>query len=368
MAYTATRTADQAIGARARPRRRWLRYTLAALAGLLGFGLLILLYTAYVYQPPEDRTDIPAYLAWMQVHHLDHYVTAGNFRLHYLHVGSGEPVVLLPGGGAWIYDFRSIVTALAPHYSVYAIDPPGDGYTTPLAKNPNYNRIYTLASIDHSLLAFMNTLHLRKAAFVGNSWGGGYALYFAERHPARVSRLVSLDGEGLKLDDTGGQLSWQVAGWPVLGEVELKLTATPGFVRQELEGLLIHRAVTADMVREFYIPYTFHSNLTSQWVLTRNLDWGVTERLLPALKTPTLIIWGKQDTLMPAHTFVPRYHQVLPRARMVVINHAGHLVHEDQPARVDRLLRRFLSWSGSHLSHHAATVRTSHHDAGTRTA
>jgi len=343
MRQATVRPVDAAMIPRARPARRWPRRTLYALGSLCGLGVLLLLSVAYVYQPPEDRTNVPAYLSWMQTRHLDHYVAAGNFRLHYLHVGSGEPVVLLPGGGGWIYDFRDIIAALAPHYAVYAIDPPGDGYTTPLAKNPNYNRIYTFASIDHALLAFMNALHLRTAAFVGNSWGGGYALYFAERHPARVSKLVSLDGEGPNLDDTGGQVSWELAKWPVLGEVEMKLTATPGYVRQELESLFVHRTVTDDMVREYYIPYSFHSNLISQWVLTRNLDWSVTEQLLPTMHTPLLIIWGKQDTLMPASLFVPRWRQLAPCATIVEINQAGHTVHDDQPAQVNRLLLRFLA-------------------------
>jgi pimeloyl-ACP methyl ester carboxylesterase len=57
---------------------------------------------------------------------------------------------------------RDIIAALMPHYAVYTIDPPGDGYTTPLAQNPDYKRIYTLDSIDQSLLAFLNTLHMRK--------------------------------------------------------------------------------------------------------------------------------------------------------------------------------------------------------------
>jgi len=82
-------------------------------------------------------------------------------------------------------------------------------------------------------------------------------------------------------------------------------------------------------------------------VLTRNLDWGVTERLLPTMHTPLLIIWGKQDTLMPAPLFVPRWRQLAPRATIVEIDQAGHTVHNDQPARVNRLLLRFLSSSRS---------------------
>jgi len=88
------RPVDTAMMPRTRSTRRWPRRTLYALGSMLGVGLLLLLYVAYGYQPPEDRTDTPGYLAWMQTRHLDHYVAAGSFRLHYLHVGSGEPVML----------------------------------------------------------------------------------------------------------------------------------------------------------------------------------------------------------------------------------------------------------------------------------
>lgn len=321
----------------------WLRRTLYTLVGLLIVCLSAVLYVAYGYMPPEDRTDTPTYLSQIEAQHFDGYVTAGNFRLHYLHEGSGEPVMLLPGGGAWIYDFRDLVTALAPHYSVYAIDPPGDGFTTPIAQNPDYTHIFTLDSIDQSLLGFMNTLHIPKATFIGNSWGGGYALYFTERHSERVSKYVSLDGTGLNLDDTGGQLLWQLAKWPVLGEVEMKVSATPTSVRQYLESLLIHRKVTDDMVQEFFIPYTFHCNLISQWVLERNLDWRVTDELIPKLKTPALIIWGKQDNLLFPNLYLPRWHQLDPQASIVQIDHAGHLAYDDQPEQVNQLLLRFLA-------------------------
>jgi hypothetical protein len=102
---------------------------------VLAVCIVVLLSLAYVYMPPEDRTHTPAYLRWMQARHLDHSVEAGNFRLHYLHEGSREAVILLPGGGVWIYDLRDVIAALVPHYAVCAIDEPGDGYTTPLAWN-----------------------------------------------------------------------------------------------------------------------------------------------------------------------------------------------------------------------------------------
>jgi pimeloyl-ACP methyl ester carboxylesterase len=324
-------------------RHKWLRRTVYSILTLLALCLIVLSWFAYVYMPPEDRTHTPAYLTQIQEQHLDHYIDAGNFRLHYLQKGSGEPVVLLPGGGAWIYEFRNIVAVLSPHYSVYVIDPPGDGYTTPIAKKPDYNAIYTLDSIDQSLLIFMNKLHIPRAVFGGNSWGGGMALYFTEKHPERVSKYIGMDNTGLDLPDPW---FYELAKWPMLGEAAMKLSMPTNAeaTQQLLEGLLFDKSkATTEMAQELYPPLTFQCNLISQWVLERNLDWSVTDQLIPTMKTPALIIWGKQDTIEESSSYVQRWHQLNPHATIIVLDHAGHLVYDDQPEKVHQLLLSFLA-------------------------
>src|SRR5581483_12476045 len=90
----------------------WIRRATAGILAFFVVAITALLFIAYVYMPPEDRTETPAYLTYLQDYHLDGYVAAGNFRLHYLHEGKGAPIVLLPGTGAWIYSFRAIIPAL----------------------------------------------------------------------------------------------------------------------------------------------------------------------------------------------------------------------------------------------------------------
>lgn len=321
----------------------WFRRTISSCVTLVALCLISLFFVAYVYMPPEDHVHVPPYLTSIQQQHLDHFIDAGNFRLHYLHEGSGEPIVLLPGGGGWIYEFRHLVSALAPHYSVYVIDPPGDGYTTPIAENPNFTTMYTLDSIDHSLLMFMKTLHIPKAVFGGNSWGGGMALYFTEKHPERVIKYIAMDNAGLDLPDPW---FYEIAKWPVVGEAAMKLymPTSADATKHLLEGLLFDTSkVTADMVQELYPPLTFHCTLVSQWVLERNLDWRVTDQLIPMMKAPTLVIWGKQDTIEDASSYTQRWHQLDPQASIVVLDHAGHAVYDDQPEKVNQVLLSFLA-------------------------
>ena len=321
-------------------RHPWLRMGACGALALLTVLLSGLLYVAYVYMPPEDRTDTPAYLRWMQIQHLDGYVEAGNFRLHYLHEGHGKPVILLPGNGGWIYSFREMIPSLASQYSVYVIDTPGDGYTTPLASSPDYRTLYTLNSIDQSLLAFMDHFHLKRAAMGGNSEGGGIALSFAETHPDRVSKYISLDGTGLNIPDT---FFWQLTAFPVIGEVYTKLTISRDAVRQILSVVTVRTKVTDEMVEENYIPYTFHPNVVSWWVMERTIHWQGTEQLLPQMKTPALVIWGKQDTVLDPHLYLPRWHTLDPSAKVVELNQAGHAVQVDQPEQVKQLLLNFLA-------------------------
>ena len=226
-------------------RHPWLRRATAGMLASLVVVITALISIAYLYMPPEDRMETPAYLTYLEAHHLDGYVDAGNFRLHYLHEGEGAPVVLSPGNGVWIYSFRTIIPTLAQHYAVYAIDIPGDGYTTPLSSHPDYSALYTLTSIDQSLLAFLDQFHLGRVAIGGNSEGGGIALSFAEQYPDRVSKYISLDGTGLNIPDTW---FWQLTAFPVIGEVYTKLTITRDAMRQILSAVTVRKCVKANLL------------------------------------------------------------------------------------------------------------------------
>lgn len=75
--------------------------------------------------------------------------------------------------------------------------------------------------------------------------------------------------------------------------------------------------------------------MPSPYQLVRELDWKQTEQLLPQVRVPLLLIWGKQDQLQPVDRLT-RWHQLDLRAQIIVLDHAGHCVQEDQPQQVDQ--------------------------------
>jgi pimeloyl-ACP methyl ester carboxylesterase len=73
----------------------------------------------------------------------------------------------------------------------------------------------------------------------------------------------------------------------------------------------------------------------------RSSDWSITERDLPAVQAPTLVIWGSQDAFLPVE-HADRFGDGISEAEMHTIDGCGHNVHADCPDRVVRLIGEFL--------------------------
>ena len=115
-------------------------------------------------------------------------VQVGGLRLQYLSWGDhGEPVVFVHGSGDSPHYFDDIARVLAANYRVDAPARRGHGQSqVPSAP-------FTLDDLTDDLTGLLDSLHLDKVTLVGFSFGGNEITRFAERFPARVSRLVYLD-------------------------------------------------------------------------------------------------------------------------------------------------------------------------------
>lgn len=116
-------------------------------------------------------------------------IEVGGVRLHGLEWGAGgEPVVLLPGLGQSAHVYRELAPALAADRRVVALTPRGHGESaTPPAG-------YGVAHFAAELRGAMDALGIRRAALVAHSASGAAATRLAADHPARVERIVYLDG------------------------------------------------------------------------------------------------------------------------------------------------------------------------------
>jgi pimeloyl-ACP methyl ester carboxylesterase len=230
----------------------------------------------------------------------------GRHRLHYREYGAGPPLLLihgLVGSARW---WRYNVPALSPHFRVYVIELVGFGS----------NRAWRPARIDASadlLAQFIATLPEGRADVVGHSMGGQIATHLAASHPERVRRLVLAGASGLLNSD--------------IVRMSLRL---PGAVRYVRPGFL--PTLAFDSLRSGPI------NLLMSAVDILANDVTAALRRIAA---PALLIWGRNDTIVPL-SVAEAVHEQLVDSRIAVIERAGHVMMWDRPREFNRLVLDFL--------------------------
>ncbi len=106
-------------------------------------------------------------------------------RVHYLHAGSGRPLLLIHGLVGSSVNWRKNIDELATEASVYAID------LTNAGKSQRVRGLDAgLEATADRIAAIMDALGLEYADVAGHSHGGSVALILAARHPERVRSLI----------------------------------------------------------------------------------------------------------------------------------------------------------------------------------
>src|SRR5262245_55460166 len=123
-------------------------------------------------------------------------VVANGIDTHYIEAGSGEPVILVHGGGAGADGYGNWSRALpifAKEFRAIAVDMLGFGKTA----KPDGAFVYSQAARNAHLISFVEALGLKRASFVGNSMGGATSIGVAVERPDLVNKLVLMGSAGL---------------------------------------------------------------------------------------------------------------------------------------------------------------------------
>src|SRR6476646_5337278 len=114
-------------------------------------------------------------------------VEVGGDTLRYIKTGKGSNLVLLHTLRTQLDLFEKVVPELAKHFTVYALDYPGHGYSDiPKAR-------YEAAFFTEVVKGFISKLNLRGVALAGISIGGAIALIIAAQRNPRVARVIAIN-------------------------------------------------------------------------------------------------------------------------------------------------------------------------------
>lgn len=248
----------------------------------------------------------------------------GGTVVHYLEAGQGPDLILVHGLGSSSEAWRETMTVLAKSYHVIAPDLPGYG------KSDRPKASYSVEYHATALNEFITSLGLKKVAIAGNSLGGWIALLFALDHPEKVSHLVLVASAGLKRD-TLPPINLNPSTKEEQMTLLLALFADPAMVTDRMlaEQWEYRKSVRA----------AEQATLASFRTRAPFLD----ERIR-SLKTPTLIIWGRQDRIIPLE-FGERFHKAISGSKLVVFENTGHMPQMERPKEFARAVKGFVrSW------------------------
>jgi pimeloyl-ACP methyl ester carboxylesterase len=254
--------------------------------------------------------------------------------------GAGQPLLFLHGGGSKL-DWRANLKPLSQRFRVVAPDLPGFG----MSEKPE--RDYTLAFYEQFLEQLVKDMGGARIALVGHSMGGLLAARFAAAHPDIVDRLILVApmGFGPQIHPAIRLMQVPVIG-PLLGRPSLSGT------RRLLQTLIAKRElITEGLVRETLElqsqPGAARAFASIFGKLVRPLR-GVVARIpesIAALGPRTMVIWGKQDALIPCrHIDIAR--ERLPGGRFLVFEGCGHFPQLEDAARFNTVVSDFLLPSG----------------------
>ncbi len=271
----------------------------------------------------------------------DCYIKIGQFNARYWVVGdNGSPVILIHGIGQYVEHWASAISALAAHHQVYAVDLPGHGKT-----DKPLDISYTLDDLSQFVKDFMSTLGIEKAHIVGHSLGGAVSMRLVLRQTAAVDRLVLVDSGGFGREVS---MMFRILSLPLLGEM---------FTRPSLSGsatllkMFVHDPATMidDIIEHNYQMSALPSAQQSLMkTLRTNVNfWGQIDnspdiQRITSITNPVLVIWGRQDNLIPAaHADIAA--KGFPNVHVQLIDNCGHFPMLEHASEFNRLLLDFLS-------------------------
>jgi pimeloyl-ACP methyl ester carboxylesterase len=256
------------------------------------------------------------------------YKNINGLSVAYWQTGHGPALVLLHGFGIDSRVWRQQIESLSSKFTIIAWDAPGAGYSSD--PPPSFGLIDWATC----LASLLDSIGIKRAHFLGLSWGGILAQQFYRQYSARVLSLI--------LADT-------YAGW--------KGSLPPLAVDERLATCLHDASLTpADFVAK-YLPSMFSdsvkgavkeelANIMADFhpmgfkLMATSSARTDSREILSSIKVPTLLIWGGEDRRSPL-TVAKQFQEKIRGAILTVIPKVGHVSNMEDPAQFNKIVTDF---------------------------
>jgi pimeloyl-ACP methyl ester carboxylesterase len=279
--------------------------------------------------------------AWLDIDWREHRrsVVVDGTRANVVEIGSGPPLLLVHGlSGCW-QNWLENIPHFARTHRVIAPDLPGFGESE---MPPDGISMPGYASFLDALCAELGVEGALPV--VGNSMGGLVAAELTLAAPSRVERLALVSAAGVSSESVRREpiLAFtQLLAWlDMLGGPHRETIASRPGARRLVFGLVCHRAdlLPAETVYQLMQGAGKLGFLPAQRAI---LGHPLRERL-HQIACPTLIVWGRNDRIIPVRD-ADRLQEYIPHARKMVWPQTGHVAMLERPDAFNALLEEFLA-------------------------
>ena len=246
------------------------------------------------------------------------------------------PIVLLHGTSASLHTWEGWVAALQDKRRVISLDLPGFGLTGPFPDND-----YRIEHYSQFLAHVLDQLQVPRAVLAGNSFGGQLAWQFALDYPQRVERLVLVDAAGYPRNATSVPIAFRLAQIPALAPLMANLLPRPVIEASVRNVYGDPNKVTDALIDRYYELALRAGNRGALRQRFIQAEGGRNYSRISEINTPTLIIWGGRDELIPVVN-AERFKRDIKGSRLVLFDELGHVPQEEDPERTVKVLMDFL--------------------------
>ncbi len=231
--------------------------------------------------------------------------------------GEGEVLLLLHGLFGALSNFEGIIAEFSKRYNV--VVPILPIFDLPIRK------VSVSGLVDH-VTAFVTYKNYPKVHVLGNSLGGHISILFALANPDKLASVTLTGSSGLFENSLGST-------FPKRGDYD--------FIKKKTEDIFFDPKIASkELVDEVYSIVNDRNKAirivaTAKSAVRHNLS-----DKLHLLKAPTLLVWGKEDTVTPL--FVgEKFNELIENSKLVVVSNSGHAPMMERKEIFNQILQEF---------------------------
>jgi len=252
------------------------------------------------------------------------WLTVHGVQLEVIERGRGRPILLLHEEDG-LNPNAPFLSLLATHGRVLAPSHTGFGHS------PDVDTIDTIDDLSYLYLDLLAEQDLREVILVGCSLGGWIAAEMAVKCTDRLAKLILIAPLGIKVGDRETRdipdifaLSRDEVTRLQYYDPTRVISDYTTLSDDELTAIARNREATALYVWE---PYFHNPKLRQR---------------LHRINIPTLLLWGASDRFVTSGYYGVAYRDAIPKARLELIEQAGHFPHIEQPEAFVERVRAFI--------------------------